>query len=94
MAKRCCSAALPEELFPVCFDLVPSPLSCDMAAESVYSENYLQRAFSMEAVTFSLGEPGRFIVLLSCFLSFGFSNLFSLASPLGNNRDISHTSLV
>jgi len=45
----------------------------------------------MEAVTFSLGESGRFIVLLSCFLSFGFSSLFSLVSPLGNSRDISHT---
>lgn len=48
----------------------------------------------MEAVTFSLGEPGRFIVLLSCFLSFGSSSLFSLVSPLGNSRDISHTLLV
>lgn len=48
----------------------------------------------MEAVTFSLGEPGRFIVLLSCFLSFGFSSLFSLVSPLGNSRDISHSPMV
>lgn len=48
----------------------------------------------MEAVTFSLGEPGRFIVLVSCFLSFGFSSLFSLVSPLGNRRNISHTPLV